>query len=319
MKSMFDHFGPFDDPSGLTAFAGCRIIRDSEHRDDDALIKAARSPDARFFVFAGGQFIFKHERQVLDPFFARYEVLELSPDRESAVLIGHEPGGAPLLAIDVGLNPEALPAHLKAASARAVYSEGLMDGETLGAFALAVSLNAWTRNHRFCGVCGGKTEGAAGGFRRQCTACGHMMFPRTDPVAIMLVVDEDKDRCLLGRSPHFREGMYSCLAGFLEPGETLEDAVRREVMEESAIRVGAVRYYASQPWPMPHMLMLGCYGKAESFEVSRDDLELDDCRWFSRQELADVLDGRHSYVTAPPEGAIAYRLMRDFVDWPRGD
>ncbi|TPW30773.1 NAD(+) diphosphatase [Martelella alba] len=317
MTPLFENYGPHRDASALTAFAGCRIIRDSEHRGEDALQKAAADPEARFFAFADGKVVVKHERQVLDPYFARYELVDLSPDRSSAVLIGHAPSGAPLISIDLDLDPAALPAHLKATSARSMYSEGLFDEATLGAFALACSLSAWTRNHRFCGVCGAPSEGAAGGFRRQCTACGHMMFPRTDPVAIMLVVDEERDRVLLGRSPRFEPGRYSCLAGFLEPGETLEDAVRRETFEESAIRVGPVRYHASQPWPMPHMLMLGCYGKAESFDITRDESELEDCRWFSRDELKAILEDRHpDGINAPPEGAIAYRLMRDFIDWP---
>nr|WP_272212769.1 NUDIX-like domain-containing protein [Marinicella sp. W31]MDC2878686.1 NUDIX-like domain-containing protein [Marinicella sp. W31] len=154
MTSIFDKAGPHDDPSALTAFAGCRIIRDSEHRADDALITAARTPGARFIAFAGGRPLVKHERQVLDPYFARYEILELSPDRESAVLLGHDANGMPLLSIELGVDPEALPAHLKVTSTRAVYSEGLFDEETQGALALATSLNAWGRNHRFCGCCG---------------------------------------------------------------------------------------------------------------------------------------------------------------------
>ena len=316
MRSIFEKAGPHDDPSALTAFAGCRIIRDSEHRADDSLITAARTPGARFIAFAGGRPLVKHERQVLDPYFARYEILDLSPDRESAVLLGHDLNGVPLLSIELGLDPEALPAHLKASSVRAIYSEGLFDEETQGAVALASSLNVWARNHRFCGRCGAKAEGAAGGFRRQCTACGHMMFPRTDPVVIMLIVDEERDRVLLGRNPNFPQGRYSCLAGFLEPGETVEDAVRRETLEESAIRVGAVRYHASQPWPMPYSLMLACYAKAESFEIRRDDAELEDCRWFSREELEAIVEGRHEGgINAPPEGAIAFRLLRDFLDW----
>lgn len=317
MRSIFENSGPHREASAMTAFAGCRIVRDSEHRGEDALKAAADDPAARFFAFAAGKVVVKHERQVLDPYFARYELAGLKPDRSSAVLIGHEPSGAPLISVDLELDPEALPAHLKATSARAMYSEGFFDAETLGAFALACSLSAWTRNHRFCGVCGAPSEGAAGGFRRQCTACGHMMFPRTDPVAIMLVIDEAGDRVLLGRSPHFEAKRYSCLAGFLEPGETLEDAVRRETFEEAQIRVGAVRYHASQPWPMPHMLMIGCYGKAESFDIRRDETELEDCRWFSREELAKIIGGTHEQgFNAPPEGAIAYRLMRDFLDWP---
>jgi NAD+ diphosphatase len=109
----------------------------------------------------------------------------------------------------------------------------------------------------------------SGGYRRKCQACGHTVFPRTDPVAIMLAVDETRDRCLLGRSPHFPPGMYSCLAGFIEPGETMEDAVRRETLEESGIRIGRVRYHASQPWPMPHSLMIGVYAEAKAWTSPR--------------------------------------------------
>jgi NAD+ diphosphatase len=159
----------------------------------------------------------------------------------------------------------------------------------------------------------------SGGYRRKCQACGHTVFPRTDPVAIMLAVDETHDRCLLGRSPHFPPGMYSCLAGFIEPGETMEDAVRRETLEESGIRIGRVRYHASQPWPMPHSLMIGVYAEAQSLDITRDTNELEDCRWFDRAEteamLADVLG--ETDASAPPPGAIAHRLMRDWLDWNR--
>ena len=134
----------------------------------------------------------------------------------------------------------------------------------------------------------------------------------------MLVVDEARDVCLLGRSPHFREGMYSCLAGFLEPGETIEDAVRRETLEESGIRVGRVRYHASQPWPMPHTLMIGLFGEARSTTITRDTTELEDCRWFERAETAEMLDrSLGEYRASPPAGAIAHRLMRDWVEWDR--
>ncbi|KJS21536.1 MAG: DNA mismatch repair protein MutT, partial [Hoeflea sp. BRH_c9] len=159
----------------------------------------------------------------------------------------------------------------------------------------------------------------AGGYRRKCQACGHVAFPRTDPVGIMLVVDEASDRCLLGRSPHFPPGMFSCLAGFIEPGETIEDAVRRETLEESGIRVGRVRYHASQPWPMPHTLMIGVYAEAISLDITRDTAELEDCRWFDRTETAAMLASvlGEADASAPPPGAIAHRLMRDWLDWGR--
>ena len=119
------------------------------------------------------------------------------------------------------------------------------------------------------------------------------------------------------RSPHFNPGMYSCLAGFVEPGETIEQAVRRETFEESGIEVGAVRYHASQPWPMPHSLMIGCYGRAESFDVRRDETELEDCRWFTRDEVRKMIDGTHpDGIIVPVSGAVAYRIIQDWVDWP---
>jgi NAD+ diphosphatase len=197
----------------------------------------------------------------------------------------------------------------------------MLDDDLLGQFAQASSLMTWNGNNRFCGKCGAPTRPEIGGYRRVCEACAHTIFPRTDPVAIMLVIDIERDLCLLGRSPHFPEGMYSCLAGFLEPGETIEHTVRRETFEESGIRVGRVRYHASQPWPMPHSLMIGCYGEAISFEIHRDEHELEDCRWFTRAETAAMIErGAASGVAAgattpPPKGAIAHRLMRDWLDW----
>ena len=115
----------------------------------------------------------------------------------------------------------------------------------------------WHQRHGFCAVCGSPTTVALGGYRRDCAACGAQHFPRTDPVAIMLI--HDGDRALLGRQARFKTGMYSCLAGFVEPGETLEDAVRRETFEEAGIKVGRVAFHASQPWPFPSSLMLGCH------------------------------------------------------------
>ena len=129
----------------------------------------------------------------------------------------------------------------------------------------------------------------AGGYKRLCPACGTEHFPRTDPVAIMLTVT--RERCLLGRGRHFAPGMYSALAGFIEPGETIEDAVRRETLEEAGIRLGRVVYHASQPWPFPYSLMIGCFGEALNDDISADANELEDCRWFARDEVLAMLAG----------------------------
>jgi NAD+ diphosphatase len=182
--------------------------------------------------------------------------------------------------------------------------------------ATAKALAAWHDSHRFCARCGQPSRMATGGWQRTCPACKAVHFPRTDPVVIMLVTRGN--RVLLGRSPGWPEGMYSLLAGFMEPGETLESAVRREVFEETAIRVGPVRYMASQPWPFPASLMLGCRATATSEDIRLDHDELDDALWLSREELAQVLAGLHPRVRQPRKGAIARYLMSEWLaDTPR--
>ena len=161
-------------------------------------------------------------------------------------------------------------------------------------------------------------ESRIGGYKRICSGCGHEIFPRTDPVAIMLAIDEKRDRCLLGRNHRFPDGMYSSLAGFVEPGETIENAVRRETREESGIEIGRVRYHASQPWPMPHQLMIGCFAEAISFDIQADEAELADCRWFGRTETAELIErGPVNGLSLPIEGTIARRLIVDWLEWKR--
>ncbi len=315
-RSIFDLQAPHPEPSSLTAFAENALIRDAENRDDDCLEKAFATEGAHVYAIANGKMILKHDRQVLDPLFAPYELASLNPDPDNAVLLGYKENGEPRLAVPVDMDTDNLPEFYKAASARTIYRENILEGEMLGEAAQAYSLIHWVLTNKFCGKCGNPMEPKSGGYKRVCTACDHMVFPRTDPVAIMMVVDEKNDRCLLGRSPHFPEGMYSCLAGFVEPGETIENAVRRETLEESNITVGAVRIYASQPWPVPHTLMIGCFARAESLDIDFDNNELADCRWFSREETEEMLARTVGEPgSAPPKGAIAHRLMRDWLDW----
>lgn len=174
----------------------------------------------------------------------------------------------------------------------------------------ARALYNWHRTHRFCSACGAPSDWAMDGWQRKCPACGASHFPRTDPVVIMLVVQGN--RVLLGRSPGWPEGMYSALAGFVEPGETLEAAVRREVWEETRVRVGAVRYVASQPWPWPSSLMLGFVAEAESDAITRD-AELEDALWLTREEGVAVMAGLHPRVKRPRPGAIAHGLLSGWL------
>ena len=322
-KSIFELHSPHPEPSTLVAFAENHLDRQSEHRPDDCVEAAFRKEGAHVFAFSGGKLVVKHDEKIIDPLFAPYELAGLEPELDDAILLGFLANGEPRLAVPVGLTEETLPEPFKLADGRTLYRQQMLPDELLGQFAQASSLITWNAANRFCGKCGSAMEGKAGGYRRVCTACGHMVFPRTDPVVIMLTIDVERDLCLLGRSPHFPEGMYSCLAGFVEPGETIENAVRRETHEESGIRVGRVRYHASQPWPMPHTLMIGCYAEAQSRNIHRDEQELEDCRWFSREETAAMLARNTGVALAdgelgpPPKGAIAHQLMRDGLDWLR--
>lgn len=183
-----------------------------------------------------------------------------------------------------------------------------LDGECA---AVAKALMQWHKSHGFCPACGAKTDVSHGGWQRVCTACDATHFPRTDPVVIMLVVHENK--LLLGRSPQWPEGMYSLLAGFIEPGEIIEAAVRREVFEEAGIRIGAVRYLASQPWVFPASLMLGCLAQATSQAITLDTQELQDALWVTREEMVAIQSGVHPQIKSGRPGAIAQFLIESWL------
>ena len=177
--------------------------------------------------------------------------------------------------------------------------------------ATAKALWAWHQTHGFCARCGAESRIAKAGWQRDCPRCGAQHFPRTDPVVIMLVTRGN--RVLVGRSPGWPEGMYSLLAGFMEPGETVEAAVRREVREEAGLVVGRVRYLASQPWPYPSSLMIGCAGEALGDELAIDPTEIEALLWLTREELAEVFAGTHSVVKQPRRGAIAGYLLHEWL------
>lgn len=198
-----------------------------------------------------------------------------------------------------------LPEGTRFAELRAVMNLiSAVDGELA---AVARALTQWHVSHRFCAACGAPSEVSDGGWRRNCPACGTDHFPRTDPVVIMLITRGNS--VLIGRSPQWPEGMYSLLAGFVEPGESPEDAVRREVFEESGIRVGPVRYLASQPWPFPTQLMTAWAGEALSEDITLDPAELEDARWVTREDMAEIVRGEHPDITPARQGAIARAVI----------
>jgi NAD+ diphosphatase len=300
---------PFPEASAAVGYAGNRIDRRSELRTPDSVPAALKDAAARFYLFRADPALIKSGQE---PLFSLAEAEALGIDRDHAVLLGWSAAG-PRLAAMVPESVTIDEARMSAVNLRSLAVADELSAEHLGALAQGRSLLNWHGRHRFCSNCGAPTRIAMGGYRRDCPACAAEHFPRTDPVVIMLAIDGD--RALLGRSARFQARTYSCLAGFVEPGETIEDAVRRETHEESGVRIGRVRYFASQPWPFPASLMIGCHGEALSSEIQRDAAELEDCRWFTREEVRDMLAGTHpDGLSTPVRMAIANHIIRAWAE-----
>lgn len=232
-----------------------------------------------------------------------------SLDLSSLIFLGLDPGGAPWFARELLLDDVAENLRPGFRDLRGLAMAEALSPDQLGIVAQARALLNWHKRHRFCAACGSPTALAEAGYRRHCAACNADHFPRTDPVAIIAVHHEGK--ILLGRQRAFRPGMFSALAGFLEPGETIEDAARREVFEEAGIVVGEVRYVSSQPWPFPGSLMIGLIGEATTTEIRLDEKELEDARWFGREEALTMVNRTHPQgLFAANPMAIAHHLVR---------
>lgn len=307
MRVLFDE-GP--EPSALGGFAHNPLVRDAEKRDAGVLQAALADPNARYHMFCGGKALVRKGKNP-GASFTRAEIEGYSPQAETAVLLGHNNGVAHI-ATQGAVDEAALPETLRLYDMRSVlYSAAIGEAEA-GMLAQAAAMLHWHETNRYCGRCGTATLSANGGFRRDCPSCEAQTFPRTDPVVIMLAVRGDA--CLLGRGRNFPPGWYSTLAGFVEPGETIEDAVRRETLEESGVPIGRVRYYASQPWPFPHSLMIGAFCEALGETIAFDASELEDCRWFTRAEVQAMLAGNHAQdLKSPPAKSIAHMLMTAFA------
>ena len=303
------------------------VDRGSYLREDPIKVATLRARDeARALLIARDMPVLRNSETGLDALLPMSEIEALGGAQVEA-LLGLAPNGAPIFA---ALLPEGavemrsdssdgfldrrvlvVPGRkdLKLIDLRSIAMGGLVPQDQAAMLAAAKALMHWHARHRFCSNCGTPTEVAVAGWRRDCPVCKAIHFPRTDPVVIMLAVDGDA--CLLGRQPRFPKGMYSALAGFVEPGETIEAAVRREIREEAAVICRAVRYFASQPWPFPASLMIGCFAEAESRKLEIDQVELEDARWFSRHEAIALVERRHpDSLTAPTPMAIAHHLLK---------
>jgi NAD+ diphosphatase len=297
---------------GYTASA---VERAAERRDNEALqAKMLASDRAGVYVIGGEMVAMKNRGEVFDPLFLPSEAKAFGAVRE-VVFLGLV-NDAPRFGFGFdAATIERLKARndLKVTDLRTIAVQGLVREEHLPPLAEAKALLGWHARHRFCPNCGAPTSPVQGGWRRDCPSCKVEHFPRTDPVVIMLAIAGD--RALLGRSPRFAPTMWSCLAGFAEPGETIEEAVRREVFEEAGITCGRVVYFASQPWPFPSSMMIGCHAEATSDTIVIDHSEIEDARWFAREELAAMLVGKHPQgLTTPPPVAIAHHIIRDYVE-----
>ena len=311
MPSFFDT-RIVQEASHLNGFSGNPIERWSEARGDIDVGAVVASAGAAIYLLAEDRALVQVAADRLAPRFSPGEADALGMDAKSLILLGTTPEG-PRLAALVRASAE-LSADIKAIDLRSLAMQGALDPADLAALAQARSYLHWHATNLFCGRCSGPLTASGGGVSRTCATCETQIFPRVDPVVIMLAIDGD--RCLLGRQPRFATGVYSALAGYLEPGETIEEAVRREVKEEAGIGVGRVFYHSSQAWPFPHSLMIGCHAEAATTEVERDAAELEDCRWFDREEVKLMLADTHpDGLKAPFKMAIARNLVAAFAEW----
>ncbi|MDX6660701.1 MAG: diphosphatase [Solirubrobacteraceae bacterium] len=287
-------------------FAGAAIDRVANRRTDRAWFEEQlRSPAARAIVVSReGPFV-DCSTDPCRP--ALVALAELREPREP-VLLGIDAEG-PLFAVD---GEGDIPALSGARTAMSLRDAGArVSQEHGGLLAYATAIVIWHRNHPFCARCGHGTDIAEAGHVRHCPNCGAVHHPRTDPVVIMLVADGD--RVLLGRNARWPKGRYSTLAGFVEPGESLEEAVAREVCEEAGVTVTDIRFRSSQPWPFPASLMVGFHSRYAGGEAEVRDAELEDVRWFTRDEIAAAIRGQTD-IHLPPPVAIARRLIDEWLE-----
>ena len=305
-----------------TAFARMGHVRS----DKGWVSKQRQSPRAVFMVFVDSEPVLSHENlsaadatsRVAIKWFQADELEALGLESHEAFFLGNDTEDRPRFAFSLYgwfVNKSELrrSAFEDRANLRSLAIDGEMSPEDLSTIGQAKALVHWNETHQCCGKCGAKTKPRDGGWRRQCWSCQQNYFPRSDPAVIMLVTDGS--RFILGKEERFQNRFMSIIAGFVEPGESIENAVRRETMEETGIEVGNVQYVASQPWPFPHNIMIGCRGEALTTEFQLHDSELMEARWVDREEAKLMLADKHpEEIRVPPPISIAHMLISQFVD-----
>ena len=301
----------------LNTFAGNPLDRGGDLRQDPVwLAEQAASSDALAMVLWEGRPLL--EDPVDGPrlaWIALRHARTLAPGREAFLGLWK---GAPVFAVEIEgpADPADGPVRGLGAFAEMRAAAAVLPGPEAAMAGAAKSLFDWRRRHGFCAACGQMSENACGGWKRICPACGTEHFPRVDPVTIMLPVFRDPagDRCLLGRQAAWPEGRMSALAGFLEPGETIEEACAREIHEEAGLTVTAARYHSSQPWPFPSQLMIGLIAEVSHDQAVPDQTELEAVAWLTRADARACLEGAHPSIKAPPRFAIARTLLQAWAD-----
>jgi NAD+ diphosphatase len=309
-------------------FGGSGLNRAVELRNDAAQSALKNNPEARVtFFWRGKPLVCGHDPEDIALAWVALTHPILG-SCETLLFLGLNEERIPIFLVDISIwEPEEIPITLDAFSDPSEqYHPSLTNGEYFSELRMIMThlsprdaelaatgrgLLEWHRTSGFCSTCGHASKISMAGWQRNCTSCSRSHFPRMDPVVIMLITHGNK--VLIGRSPGWPKGMYSLLAGFVEPGETMEAAVRREVFEESGIEVGAVKYLASQPWPFPASLMFGCEGEALSTEINFDPNEIEDALWLGREEMVDVFEGIHPNITPARSGAIAHFLLEKWL------
>lgn len=281
----------------LPGFVGGTMDRVDHIRTNPAkLAEVFADPAARLLVLDGLEPVEVNGHLLLEPLAADADVAD-------HVLLGIDPAGQPIFArLVADLGPNLIPTPRSRAIA------GLVPAAEVALYGTARSLVHWHARHRFCSVCGGPTQPVKAGWSRRCDLCAAEHFPRTDPVVIMLA--EYRGRVLVGRQHAWPQGRYSALAGFVEPGETIEEAVARELFEEAGIRVRDVRYVMSQPWPFPSSLMIACIAQADDDALTLDATEIEDAFWCDADAVrAAIAEEPGAPFLAPPQMAVAWHLL----------